>query len=99
MLTITSTSYIVIERGECYRHVYIVVSFSLLTSFLSLLTKAEEELNCEYVFIVFSKSSSLLECAGRIYRFFGFTLLSPNAPLVPLHCCDLYLFMAYKLDD
>ena len=100
MLTNISTSCIVIGLGEYYQHVYVVVNFSLLTSFLSPLTKAEEELDCEYVFIVFPKSSSsLLECAGRIYCFFGFTLLSPTAPLVPLHCRDLYLFMAYKLDD
>ena len=80
MLTNISTSCIVIGLGEYYQHVYVVVNFSLLTSFLSLLTTAEEELDCEYVFIVFPKLSSLLECAGRIYCLFGFTLLSPTAP-------------------
>ena len=76
-----------------------VTDFLVFPSFFSLLTKAEEELDCEYVLIIFPKLSSSLETFGRIYRWFGFTLLSPTASLVPIHCSELYLFMAYKLND
>ena len=58
-----------------------------------------EELNCEYMLIVFPKSMTLLGDIGKMYRFFGFELLSPTAPHVPPHCDQLYLFMAYKLLD
>ena len=70
-------------------------------SFISLLERAEEELDCEYVFVFFPKATqkSLLANIGKTYRFFGFELLSPTAPLVPAHCNELYLFMAYKLDE
>ena len=74
---------------------------TLFFSFISLLERAEEELDCEYVFVFFPKSiqKSLLANIGKTYRFFGFELLSPTAPLIPAHCNELYLFMAYKLDE
>ena len=73
----------------------------MLYSFISLLERAEEELDCESVFVFFPKSlpKSLLANIGKMYRFFGFELLSPTAPHVPPHCDHLYLFMAYKLLD
>lgn len=42
---------------------------------------------------------SLLADVGKVYRFFGFELLSPTVALVPAGCDQSYVFMAYKLDD
>ena len=80
--------------------IFLDVNF-LCISFMSLLERAEEELDCEYVFVFFPKSlpKSLMADIGKSYRFFGFELLSPTAPHVPSHCDQLYLFMAYKLLD
>ena len=63
--------------------------------------RAEEELDCEYVIVLFPKPmpKSLLAEVGKVYRFFGFELLSPTVVLVPAGCDESYVFMAYKLDD
>ena len=63
------------------------------------MNRADEEFDCEYMFIIFPKSAPLLADIGKMYRFFGFELLSPTAAHVPPHCDHLYLFMAYKLLD
>jgi len=70
-------------------------------SFVSLLERAEEEFDCQYVLVFFPKSLSKPLLADRVksYRFFGFELLPPTSPLVPVNCDKQYLFMAYKLDD
>ena len=94
------TNCIVIEHGKCFWYIVLVLTFCHV-SFISLLERAEEELDCECVFVFFPKSlpKPLSANIGKMYRFFGFELLSPTAPHVPPHCDQLYLFMAYKLLD
>ena len=63
--------------------------------------RADENLDCEYVIVFFPKSlpKSSLADIWKPYRFFGFKLLSMTHDLVPAHCDESYLFMAYKLSD
>ena len=65
---------------------------------IALLEAAEEQLKCEQVVVVFSKDRPDRARLVRTFMFLGFTVLSPNSPLLPPALAAKNICMLYNIE-
>ncbi|XP_060536307.1 ornithine decarboxylase antizyme 2 [Cylas formicarius] len=68
-------------------------------AFISLLEAAEDQLKCKYVIVVFSSDQPERATLVRTFMFLGFSVLSPNSPLLPAQLAAGNICMLYNIEE